>query len=306
MRLLTRSDFDGLVCGVLLAEAGVIDSYHFVHPKDVQDGLVQVTANDVLTNVPFIPGCGLWFDHHSSEMERLKLMKEHHFRGTSAPSPSCARLVYNYFGGRERFRKFDESGLMDAVDRSDSGQVTMEEVMNPRGWMLVSFIMDARTGLDRYSDYRITIQELMKDMIRYCRTLPVDQVLKVPDVQERVTRYFEQEKAYEEMIRSCAAALGNVLLIDLHDVKEIVSGNRFKEYVLFPGQNVSLRVLWGRGRLRMVFSCGHSIFNRTCRTDVGSLLLKYGGGGHKMVGTCQVPAERWETVRDELIGALRE
>lgn len=305
MRLLTRSDFDGLVCGVLLAEAGVIDSYHFVHPKDVQDGLVQVTTNDVLTNVPFIPGCGLWFDHHSSEMERLKLMKEHHFRGTSAPSPSCARLVYNYFGGRERFRKFEESGLMDAVDRSDSGQVTMEEVMNPRGWMLVSFVMDARTGLDRYSDYRITIQELMKDMIRFCRVLPVDEVLKLPDVKERIDRYFEQEKAYEEMIRSSSAVHGNVLLIDLHEVKEIVSGNRFKEYVLFPSQNVSLRILWGRGRHRMVFSCGHSIFNRTCRTDVGSLLLKYGGGGHKMVGTCQVPSERWELVRDELIAALR-
>ncbi len=305
MRLLTRSDFDGLACAVLLVEAGIVESYRFVHPKDVQDGLIEATENDILTNVPYIPGCGMWFDHHSSEVERLRLMKKHHFKGTSAPSPSCARLVYNYFGGAERFAKFDASGLMEAVDRSDSGMVTDEEIRNPAGWTLLSFIMDARTGLGRYKDYRISNYKLMEDMIQYCRTLSIDEILAVEDVKERTRRYFEQEKAYEAMIRSHSRTVGNVLLIDLRDVEEILSGNRFKEYVLYPEQNVSIRVIWGLKKQNVVFTCGYSVVNRSCSVDIGALMLFYGGGGHRMVGTCQVPTPQADKTLQELLVALK-
>ena len=306
MRLLTRSDFDGLASAVLLVEEGIVDNYKFVHPKDAQDGKIEATENDVLANIPFIPGCGLWFDHHSSEKERLNLSKQFNFNGASRPAPSCARIIYDYFGGAEKFSKFDETGLMRAVDKSDSGQVTEDDILNPKGWMLLSFIMDPRTGLGRYRDYRISNYQLMEAMIQYCRTMTVEEILEVPDVQERVKRYFEQEKAYEEMIKSNSTVDKNVLVLDLHNVEEILTGNRFKEYVLFPEQNVSIRIIWGFRKQNMVFTCGHSIINRTSKTDLGSLMLKYGGGGHRYVATCQVPIENWENIRAELVEVMKE
>lgn len=306
MRLITRSDFDGLVCAVLLVEAGIVDEYKFVHPKDVQDGLVEATENDVLTNIPFIPGCGLWFDHHSSEMERQRIEEEFCFKGDSRKAPSCARIVYDYYGGAEKFAKLDSTGIMGAVDKSDSGQLSVDDVMKPEGWMLLSFIMDPRTGLGRYRDYRISNYQLMEAMIQYCRTMTVDEILEIPDVQERVKRYFEQESAYEAMIKNNSTVHDNVLVIDLHEVDEILTGNRFKEYVLYPEQNISMRIIWGFKKQNMVFTCGYSITNRTAGVDIGSLMLKYGGGGHTFVGTCQVPTEDWEKVRDELIEAMKK
>ncbi|MFH1137697.1 MAG: exopolyphosphatase [Pseudomonadota bacterium] len=305
MRLVTRSDFDGLACAVLLEEMGLIDEYKFVHPKDVQDGLVSVDANDILANIPYVPGCGLWFDHHSSEEERLGENAGLKFKGASREAPSCARVVYDYYGGPEKFAKFDRSGLMWAVDKADSADFTTEEILRPEGWILLSFIMDARTGLGRYRDYRVSNLELMRDMIKYCRTMNVEQILAVPDVRERVERYFGQEREYDEMLKEHSRREANVIVIDLRPVEEIKSGNRFIEYALHPEGNVSLRCIWGKGMQNTVFTVGHSIVNRTCRTDVGSLMLKYGGGGHKKVGTCQVPAEAAEKTFNTIIETLK-
>nr|WP_320133873.1 exopolyphosphatase [uncultured Holophaga sp.] len=289
MRLITRSDFDGLACAALLEEIGLIDGFLFVHPKDVQDGKVAVGPDDVLANVPFAKGCGLWFDHHCSEDQRLAMNEENiRFEGVSRQAPSCARIIYDYYGGAGRFARFDASGLMDAVDRSDSGQLTREEILNPQGWVLLSFIMDPRTGLGRFKDFRIGNHGLMKDMIGYCRTLSMEEILELPDVRERVDRYFEQEAAYEAMLRERGRMEGNVLVLDLRGVEEIPCGNRFVEYALFPEANVSARVLWGRERKNVVLTVGHSILNRTCNSDIGALLLIHGGGGHHQVGTCQL------------------
>jgi len=304
MRLITRSDFDGLVCAVLLVEAGIVDEYKFVHPKDVQDGIVKVTENDVLTNIPYVPGCGLWFDHHSSEQERLKLDQQFHYKGLSKEAPSCARVIYDYYGGDDRFKKFETNGLMTGVDKSDSGQLTLDEILNPKGWILLSFIMDPRTGLGRYRDYRISNYQLMEKMIEYCQRMSADEILQLQDVQERIKRYYEQEEAYEKMIRENSAVDKNLLIIDLRNVEEFVSGNRFKEYVLFPEQNISMRIIWGFKKQNVVFTVGHSIINRTSKTNIGSMMLKYGGGGHRAVGTCQIPVERWEEVRKELIDKI--
>jgi len=305
MRLITRSDFDGLACAALLAEIGVVHEYLFVHPKDVQDGKVPVTKDDVLANIPFVPGCGLWFDHHLSEVERLKTVKEHAFAGASRPAPSCARVIYDFYGGAKKFKQFDDSGLMRAVDKSDSGDLTVEEITSPAGWILLSFVMDPRTGLGRYQDYRISNLALMKDMIGYCRTLPVDQILANPDVKARVDRYLAQEQDYRAMIQANGRLDGNILAIDLRNVGEILSGNRFAEYALFPRANVSIRALWGREKQNVVFSVGHSIVNRTCKVDVGSLMLQYGGGGHGQVGTCQVEASQAAQVFTKLVAALK-
>jgi hypothetical protein len=305
MRLITRSDFDGLACAALLEEIGVVDNYLFVHPKDVQDGKVPVTADDVLANVPLVPGCGLWFDHHLSEVERLRTVKVHEFKGRSRPAPSCARVVYDYYGGAAKFKKFDDSGLMWAIDKCDAGNLTAEEVSHPTGWILLSFILDSRTGLGRFKDFRISNYDLMKEMIGYIRTLPVEQILALPDVKARVDRYFAQETEYRAMIQAHSRLEGSVLAIDLRDVPEILSGNRFAEYALFPQANVSIRAIWGRERKNVVFTVGHSILNRTCKVNIGSLMLQYGGGGHPQVGTCQVDPAQAEATFTKLVAALR-
>ena len=196
MRLITRSDFDGLACGALLKEAGVIDHWKFAHPKDLQDGLVEVTEDDCLANVPYVEGCGLWFDHHSSEHERLQLQGK--YKGESRITPSCARIIYEYYGGRERFPQFDD--MMVAVDKVDSGNLTIDEIQNPSGWILVGFLMDPRTGLGRWRNFTISNYQLMEKLIDACRTMTTDEILALPDVKERIETYYEQAEKFKEMV----------------------------------------------------------------------------------------------------------
>jgi len=299
MRLLTRSDFDGLVCAVLLVEKRIVDSYTFVHPKDVQDGKIEVDKNDVLANIPFVAGCGLWFDHHSSEDERLKSgMPE--FEGEARLAPSAAQVIWDYHGGEKTFSQ-RLLPLLEAVNKTDSGNLTQEEILNPEGWIILSYIMDARTGLGRFKDYRIGNHQLMLDMIQYCRKKTAEEILEIYDVQERIMRYFDQQDLFVEMLKKCSTTQGNVIITNLKDQDPIYSGNRFIIYALFPEQNVDVRIMWGKNKQNIVFACGHSILNRTSQTDIGALMLKYGGGGHKMVGTCQVDAGHWEETKDQII-----
>lgn len=298
MRLLTRSDFDGLISAVLLKHAGMMDEWQFVHPKDVQDGLVQVTKNDILANVPYVPGVGMWFDHHSSEKERLKF--DYKYEGASELKPSCARVIWDYLGGRERFPEtFLE--MMEYVDHCDSGQLTREEILEPQGWILLSFIMDPRTGLGRYKDYRISNYSLMIKMVEWCGTLPIEEILAQPDVQERVARYFEQNEIFKQQLIKCTTVINNLAVIDLRQESEIYTGNRFLIYSLFPDCNISMHIMWGRENQNVVFTVGHSIINRTSRTDVGKLMLEYDGGGHERVGTCQIATPRAERIKKQLI-----
>lgn len=302
MRLVTRSDFDGLVCGVLLKKAGIVDEYKFAHPKDLQDGIIEVGPNDVLANVPYVPGCGLWFDHHTSEHERLGNLE---YKGLSKVLPSCARVIWEYYGGDKTFTPSLHS-LLDAVDRVDSGNLTEEEINAPKGWVLLGFMMDPRTGLGRYKDYRISNYQLMMELIDYCAVMDAEQILALNDVKERTARYFEQDALFKDMLRKRSTLHKNVLVIDLRDQEEIYTGNRFTAYGLFPSSNVSIQVIWGFKRQNIVFTVGYSILNKTCKADVGNLMLKYGGGGHVKVGTCQVPVEKAEEVLNELIAALQD
>jgi len=304
MRLLTRSDFDGLACGVFLVEKGIVDEYKFVHPKDIQDGKIEVTSNDVLANVPYVSGCGLWFDHHTSESERLEI-ENLDFEGETRPAPSCAQVIWDYYGGEESFGK-DLLPQLEAVNKSDSGNLTREEVLNPKGWVLLSFIMDPRTGLGRFGDYRISNYQLMEEMVQYCRTKTVDEILQIPDVQERVKLYFDQQDLFKDMLNRCCMVKDNVIITNLINEETVYSGNRFLVYALFPNQNIEIRVIWGKSKQNVVFTVGHSILNRTSRTNVGKLMLTYGGGGHEKVGTCQVPIEDWERRMGEIVDQLRK
>ena len=301
MRLVTRSDFDGLACAVLLKAAGLITEYKFAHPKDLQDGLVKVTQDDILANVPYVEGCGMWFDHHSSENERIGNVE---YRGLSKLSPSCARVIWEYFGGHAKFSP-ELDVMLEAVDKVDSGRLSSDDIRNPQGWVLLGLIMDPRTGLGRYRDYRISNYQLMLDMIDYCGSKTAAEVLAEPDVQERITRYFSQQEKFADMIRRCAKVDGKLVVLDLRGEEEIFSGNRFTMYDLFPDCNVSIQVIWGLKQQNVVFTVGHSILNRSCTVDIGSLMLTYGGGGHLRVGTCQVATEQADDVLKQLVEALK-
>ncbi len=287
MRLVTRSDFDGLACGALLLEVGLIDSWKFVHPKDLQDGLFEVTENDVLANVPFVEGCGLWFDHHSSEFERNQL--EGKYKGESRITPSCARIIYDYYGGKERFSHFDD--MMIAVDKVDSGHLTVDEILNPQGWILVGFLMDPRTGLGRFRNFTISNYQLMEKLLDCCRTMSTKEILALPDIQERIEMYNEQNQLFTKMIKEYTIVRKDVIITDLRGVNPIYTGNRFIIYSLYPEQNISVWIVNGKGGLGCSCAVGHSITNRTSNVNVGSLMLKYGGGGHRVVGTCQFSDE---------------
>ena len=302
MRLVTRSDFDGLVCGALLLEAGVIDSWKFAHPKDLQDGLVEVNENDCLANVPYVEGCGLWFDHHSSEHERLELRGK--YKGESRIAPSCARIIYDYYGGEDRFPQFKE--MMSAVDKVDSGSLTIDEVMNPQGWILIGFLMDPRTGLGRWRRFTVSNYQLMEKLMDCCRTMDTHEILALSDVQERIEVYNEQTEKFKEMVKEHTKVDGNVIITDLRGVDPIYTGNRFMIYSMYPEQNISAWIVSGRGGKGCSAAVGYSILNRTCSINVGSLMLKYNGGGHKKVGTCQFNDDNMETELPKMLAELCE
>jgi nanoRNase/pAp phosphatase (c-di-AMP/oligoRNAs hydrolase) len=301
-RLVTRSDFDGLVCAVLLKSKGLIDDIKFVHPKDMQDGLIAISGDDITTNLPYVEGVHLAFDHHWSETIRAG---KHDNYIIDPDAPSAARVVYDYFGGAEGFPSISEKMMM-AVDKGDSADFTREEVLNPEDWNLLNFIMDARTGLGRFRNFRISNYQLMMDLIEYCGDHDIEDILALPDVAERVELYLEHQDKFQAQLSETGQVDGNVLIIDLRGEETIYAGNRFVKYALFPDANVSVQVIWGFRRQNTVLTVGKSIFNRTCPVNVGELMLSYGGGGHTNAGTCQVPNENAESVLAEVIGALKD
>ena len=300
MNLITRSDFDGLDCGALLLEAGIIDAYTFKHPTDIEDGLVHVAENDVLANVPFVEGCGLWFDHHSSEYERVQL--EGKYKGESRITPSCARIIYEYYGGKERFPQFDD--LMEAVDKVDSGNLTVDEILNPKGWILVGFLMDPRTGLGRFRNFTISNYQLMEKLLVCCRTMSTQEILDMPDIKERIEVYNEQSELFKKMVHEHTVIKRDVIITDLRGVDPIYTGNRFMIYSLYPEQNISAWVVSGKGGKGCSAAVGYSIINKTSNVDVGKLMLKYGGGGHRKVGTCQFSDEEIEEKLPKMLDEL--
>ncbi|HEV7824653.1 MAG TPA: exopolyphosphatase [Mycobacteriales bacterium] len=301
-RLVTRSDFDGLVCAVLLRHLGLIEEITFVHPKDVQDGAVEITERDILTNLPYAPAAHTVFDHHHSEALRTGGTAANHVIDPEAPS--AARVVYDHFGGAERFPDVSAE-LMDAVDRADSAAYELGEVLEPTGWTLMNFLMDSRTGLGRFRDFRISNYQLMMQLIDACIRHPdVDDILALPDVAERAELYRAQHDLFVAQLRRVSHLEGDVVVVDLRDEETIHAGNRFMVYALFPEARVSVHVIWGRQKLNTVLAVGKSILDRTSPADIGSVMLRYGGGGHLAAGTCQVPHEDSERVLAEVVAAV--
>ena len=297
-RLVTRSDFDGLVCAVLLKELDLIDEILFVHPKDMQDGKIAITANDITTNLPYVQGCHLAFDHHLSETVWNSGDTENHIIDPKAPS--AARVVYDHYGGRASFPNI-LTDMMDAVDKGDSAQFTEEEILEPSGWVLMNFIMDARTGLGRFRDFTISNYQLMMKLIDACKDHSIEEILAMEDVAERVNLYHEHNELAKAQISKCATVHNNLVVLDLTDQETIYATNRFVIYAMYPECNISIHKMWGLKKQNVVFAIGKSIVNRSANTNVGELCLNYGGGGHLNAGTCQVETSRSDDVLNELI-----
>ncbi|MDJ1184864.1 exopolyphosphatase [Roseofilum casamattae] len=301
-RLVTRSDFDGLVCGVLLKELDLIDDIKFVHPKDMQDGKIEISDRDITTNLPYVPSAHLVFDHHLSETLRIKSKPDNYI--IDADAPSAARVVYNYYGGKDKFPEISEA-MMTAVDRADSAQFSTDDILNPQDWVLLNFIMDARTGLGRFRQFRISNYQLMMELIDYCKSHTIGEILALPDVQERTSLYQEQQVQFKAQLERCTRQYGSLVVLDLREEETIYAGNRFTIYAQYPECQISMHVVWGLKKQNTVFAVGKSIVNRASDFNIGELMLQYGGGGHANAGTCQVDNERAETVKAELISKLQ-
>ena len=297
-RLVTRSDFDGLVCAALLEELGILEEIKFVHPKDMQDGKVEVGPTDITTNLPYVEGVHLAFDHHESESLRVEGDPDNHV--LDAEALSAARVVYNHYGGRRRFPGISTE-MMDAVDRADSAAFSVEDILHPAGWNLLSFLMDPRTGLGRFRRFRISNYDLMMNLVDDCTRLSIAEILATPDVRERVEVYFQHEQAAREQVARCTMVYGDLMVLDLREEEVIHPTNRFTLYALFPECRLSIHVLWGLRQQNTVLAMGKSIVDRSSPVHVGELMLHYGGGGHAAAGTCQVDNDRASTVLAELV-----
>lgn len=297
-RLVTRSDFDGLVCAVLLNELDLIDDIKFVHPKDMQDGKIDITDRDITTNLPYVAAAHLAFDHHESETIRNTGERPNHI--ITAHAPSAARVVYDYYGGAAAFPNISDD-MMVAVDKADSAQFSLEEILEPTDWVLLNYLMDSRTGLGRFREFRVSNYQLMMDLIKACRHHGIKEILQLPDVLERVELYFDHATRAREQIERCATVHTNLVVLDLREEETIFAANRFMIYALYPQCNISIHVLWGMQKQNTVFATGKSILDRGSQTNVGELMLKFGGGGHNAAGTCQVANDQAAVVLDALI-----
>lgn len=335
MRLVTRADFDGLACSALLDHMGIIDLWEFVHPTDVQNAKVKISGDDIIANLPFVQGCKIWFDHHSSETGRLGREffeesepvvaakydsafvpalgavtretgtgTEYHTLKVSYAAPSCARVVADYYS-KQGYNLDQFAEMLRFVDKVDSGNLTAEELAAPSGWVLFGLIMDPRTQLEKVKKYEVGIKELTEKLSAAMQKLSVDELLALPDVRERAAVYFDQMSRFNEAAPRHCRVDGNVIVMDLRGVKEIPAGNRFALYSLYPEQNISVTLMDGRAKDSVAIAVGYSVVNRSATIDVGALLLKYGGGGHKQVGSCSAPKKDAERVSAEIISACR-
>jgi nanoRNase/pAp phosphatase (c-di-AMP/oligoRNAs hydrolase) len=303
-RLVTRSDFDGLVCAVLLRALGMIDEIEFVHPKDVQDGIVPITGRDILTNLPYAPAAHMVFDHHHSETLRNSGGAPNHVIDPAAKS--AARVVYDHFGAAARFPAISTE-LMTAVDQADSADYTLEDILRPQGWTLLNYLMDSRTGLGRFRNFRISNYQLMMQLIdTVLSSMSVEEILTSPDVVERVELYQEQSVLFTEQLHRVSSLHGKLVEVDLRREDVVHAGNRFMVYALFPACQVSAHMIWGKQKQNTVIACGKSILDRTNAVDLGALMLRYGGGGHLNAGTCQVAHDVADSVLQEIADAVND
>jgi len=266
----------------------------------MQHGRVAVDANNITTNLPYVPDVHLCFDHHWSELERVG---QHDNFIIDPNASSAARVVYEYYGGEHGFPNIDPA-LMHAVDKADSAQFNETEVLAPEGWTLLNFVLDGRTGLGNLQDFAISNDQMMRDLMTYCRHNPVNEILALPDIHERVYAYNYHKEFAERQIVECSHTVGRTVVCDLCDVEHIYAVDRFLIYALFSDCDLSLTLRPSKTDGVTEISCGKSIFLRTSKVNVGKLMLAHGGGGHAAAGTCRVPNSDVENVLNDILASI--
>ncbi len=292
MRLVTRADLDGLTSAILLQEVEAIDQVEFVHPKDVQDGKIELSGNDILANLPYDERVALWFDHHLSQVDEGTRAD---IKGAFGLAPSAARVIAEHYKS-PKFDRFAE--LLEATDRLDSANLTRDDIVDPQGWILIGYTIDPRTGLGAFKDYFRYVMELAK-------TKSADEILADPRVKEHVDKMRAENEAFKSHLLEASKRDGNVVITDVRGLKNLPSGNRFLIYDLFPEADVSVRIADGHDGSYVSIQVGHSILKRTCRTNVGDLMSRYGGGGHEGAGTCQPKTLETKRVLREIVATLK-
>ena len=291
MRLLTRADLDGLTSAILLQEVEAIDEIDFAHPKDVQDGKIEISANDILANLPFDERAALWFDHHASQADAAW---NPDMKGSFEIAPSAARVIADHYKS-DKFARFGE--LLDATDKLDAALLSRDDIVDPQGWILIGYTLDPRSGLGAFKDY-------FRHLMTLAREKTVDQILADPEVRKQVERLKREEGAFREHLKAVSLQNENVVVTDVRGLRNLPSGNRFLIYDMFPSANVSIRVADGRNNEFISIQVGHSILKRDCKTSAGDMLAAYGGGGHQGAGTCQVSPADADRVIAEIIDTL--
>ncbi|MDH5636868.1 MAG: exopolyphosphatase [Nitrospinota bacterium] len=278
--IITRGDFDGLACSVLLTEVEQIAKIRFAHPRDVQERTIEVTSQDIIVNLPYDQNCAMWFDHHISESERGPKPKM--FKGKYGQAPSCARLVHDYYNKPEWKTKYAE--LMEAVDKIDSARLDLNDILRPDGWVKLAATVDPRSGFTPSYDYFLNLLDGIKET-------SLADILQSDDVRDRVREYFRRQEEFKKELLDNSTLYGKVVVTDFRRKISEPLGSRFLIYSLFPSANVALRLFDTPDKKAVVIAAGHSILNRTCKVDLGNLLAEYGGGGHAGAGSCAVPID---------------
>ena len=316
MRLVTRADFDGLVCGALVTKFEPIDSYLYVEPKFMQDGLVDIRQGDIITNLPYHPNCTLWFDHHISNTTPDFPQPIVIGKGGFRLAPSAARVVCGYYtelgnrqqaSGNSKMRPEEILAflntermkyLLHEADRIDAGKLETNDVLDPQGYVLISMTTDGRNAGDE--PYWLKIIDLLRDAT-------LEETLNDSDVKRRCQRIRDEQEKLRKLLLERTTMKGNVIYCDLRGVKAIPDGNRFLIFTLFPKGNIQVKVTHDSQRENSTaISVGYNIFNPTSHVNVGELLKHYGGGGHKVVGSSRVPNERAEQSIKEILAAVTE
>jgi hypothetical protein len=299
-RLITRADFDGVVCGTLFQELDMISDVVFAEPGDMQAGRIKVTDRDITTNLPFVEGVHLCFDHHASEAKRVQ---DRPNRIIDPAAPSAARVVYNHFGGKKGFPSISDE-LIRAVDQADSADYTEEDVLAPDRWAMLNFLVDPRSGFAAFTDFSSTHEQFMLDLMTYCRHNPIDEIMHLPEVEERVHRYQEHEERAEHQIVRCATVHGDLIVLDMRRESTIYATNRFVVYGLYPKIKLSLHVLKDASPGYVRFALGHSILNRGSKVDAGAVMLEFGGGGHRAAAGALVREGEADSVLDRIVARV--
>ena len=302
-KLLTRADLDGVMSATLLKKFGLIDEIEFCHPKDMQDGKIEVTDKNIITNLPYNENAHFVFDHHFSDDVRAYNRKSNHIINPVAKS--ATRVIYEYFGGADKFPK-EWGDMLDSVDRADSGNVTEEEIKNPKGWLMLNYLLDPRTGLGRYDKkFRLNNFDFMKYVIDIIQsTSDIQEILDAPDIKARVDFYMIEQEKFIEQLKRCSTVHDKVVLVNYKDEKEIHVGNRFMVYTMFPECNISIHKIMGNDGTKTVFAVGKSVLNKTSQLNIAELMSEYGGGGHRNAGTCQVLHSEADRVLEDILQKL--